>query len=115
VLNNEIPEIGKELPSEPPIVLSNVRGVIPVMDGSGERIIEVQSPLVPLGNDHFLLTVLYDLLCAGVSWATLRERYHLPETLKRTVIEAYIQQRGRMIYGPWEEGRGYVGYQVVPV
>ena len=120
VLAGEVPEIsadastasGAGLPPEPAIELCNVREVAPVMD-SGSRIVKVQTPLIPLGDTHFLLTVVHDLLKAGVRWPTLRERYRLLKDLTQADIEAYIYQNGRKIYGPWQEERGYVGYEIV--
>ncbi|MBU2611984.1 MAG: hypothetical protein KJ606_13730 [Chloroflexi bacterium] len=113
VLAGEVPEIGEDLPPEPVIEFWNVREVIPVT-GRGGRIVRVKTPFVSFDDTHFTLTVVYDLLKAGVSMTTLRNRYRLPKDLTRVDIEAYIQQYGRKIYGPWEEERGqHVGYEFV--
>ena len=101
-------------PEEPQIVLANVRQVEIVDLGRGH--LQAITPLVPFGGGdatHFCATVMYDLHQAGISWKTLGARYDLVKKNSGKAIEAYVQERGRLIYGPWVEGRGFVGYERV--
>jgi hypothetical protein len=104
-------EIGKE-EGQPTLrkVLANVREVT-VKKKNGEILV----PLIPLGNDHFVLTLAYDLLNAGIPWKTVLEWAHLPRTVNPKMIQEYIHRYGRKIYGPWVKGRGHEGYEIVPV
>ncbi len=98
---------------EPRIVVCNVRSVMPVVSADGKEVIEIKTPAVPPGNDHFLLTVLHDLLSNGVNWKTLHKRYRLPRDLTRQWVEQYIRDYGRLIYGPCQGGQGFVDYELV--
>jgi hypothetical protein len=98
---------------EPRLVVCNVRSVTPVVSADGTEVIEIKTPAVPPGNDHFLLTVLNDLLRHGVSWKTLHKRYALPRDLTRQWVEQYIRDYGRLIYGPCQDGQGFVDYELV--
>jgi hypothetical protein len=95
---------------EPEIVLANVREVCEADDGDGRLLV----PLMPLDDTHFQATLIYDLLRHGVNWGTCKERYGLAKRNSKKAIIAYVEERGRRIYGPWQEGRGYVGYSTVP-
>jgi hypothetical protein len=99
---------------EPRIVLCNVRGVTPVSNAAGTEVIEVKTPPIPAGNDHFLLTVLFDLLKNGVTWDTLRQRYQLPRDVTLTWVKEYIRDYGRLTYGPWTDGIGFDGFTYIP-
>ena len=99
---------------EPRIVLCNVRGVTPVSNAAGTEVIEVKTPPIPAGNDHFLLTVLFDLLKNGVTWDTLRQRYQLPRDVTLTWVQEYIRDYGRLTYGPWTDGIGFDGFTYIP-
>ena len=99
---------------EPRIVLCNVRGVTPVSNAAGTEVIEVKTPPIPAGNDHFLLTVLFDLFKQGVTWDTLRQRYHLPRDVTLTWVQEYIRDYGRLTYGPWTDGIGFDGFTYIP-
>uniref|UniRef100_A0A7C4AGJ1 SWIM-type domain-containing protein n=1 Tax=Fundidesulfovibrio putealis TaxID=270496 RepID=A0A7C4AGJ1_9BACT len=113
VLAGNVQPEGADTTPEPAIEFWHVREVTPVLDEG--RVMKCHAPLLPIGNEHFLLTLLYDLARYGVRWTTLLERYHLPRTLSRARVEAYIQAHGRLIYGPWQEGQGYVGFTLCPV
>jgi hypothetical protein len=99
---------------EPRMVLCNVRGVTPVSNAAGTEVIEVKTPPIPAGNDHFLLTVLFDLFKQGVTWDTLRQRYHLPRDVTLTWMQEYIRDYGRLTYGPWTDGVGFDGFTYIP-
>ena len=99
---------------EPRIVLCNVRGVTPVSNAAGTEVIEVKTPQIPAGNDHFLLTVLFDLFKNGVTWDTLRQRYQLPRDVTLTWVQEYIRDYGRLTYGPWTDGIGFDGFTYIP-
>jgi hypothetical protein len=115
VLDGDVPAVGEDAQPEPKIVLCDVREVTPVRKGG--QVIRLKTPLVPFGEgdaSHFALTVLHDLARFGVRWATLRERYCLNKTLTRERVDDYIRAHGRLIYGAWQEGQGYVGYTHLP-
>lgn len=98
----------------PPVIpCGAVRGVCPQIGADGHTVEQLLVPPIPLGDTHFMVTVLYDLLRFGVPWAALRERYRLPARLTRQMIVDYIFTCGRKIYGGYEAGRGYVGYTVL--
>ena len=94
---------------EPSIILANVREV--KLNGDGELLV----PLLPLGDTHFEATLIYDLLQHGVSWRTIKGTYSLAKLNARKNIITYVEQRGRLIYGPWIEERGYTGRSIMPV
>lgn len=98
---------------EPNLEYCYVREVTPVVVGG--VITKVRTPLLPIGDDHFCLTLLYDLAQAGVRWPTLRERYRLPKSLTPSQVADYIRRHGRKIYGPWAEGEGFRGFEIVRV
>lgn len=75
---------------EPRIVVCNVRAVTPVSDADGTEVIELKTPHVNGSNDHLLMTILFDLTQYGVTWDTLRQRYHLPGDLTLTWVQQYI-------------------------
>lgn len=99
---------------EPRIVVCNVRAVTPVSDADGAEVIELKTPLVKGGNDHLLMTILFDLSQNGVTWDTLRQRYHLPRDLTLTWVQEYIRDYGRLTYGPWTDGVGFDGFTYIP-
>jgi len=99
---------------EPRIVVCNVRVVTPVSNADGTEVIELKTPLNKGGNDHLLMTILFDLSQNGVTWDTLRQRYHLPRDLTLTWVQEYIRDYGRLIYGPWKDGVGFDGFTYVP-
>lgn len=96
------------------LVLANVRCVTPAADTADAEISVVKVPPLPTHNDHFLLTVLYDLLQIGVSWPALQKRYNTPRDLTPEWITQYITDYGRLIYGPWRDGVGFDGFTYVP-
>jgi hypothetical protein len=99
---------------EPHIVVCNVRAVTPVSNADGTEVIELKTPRVNGGNDHVLMTILFDLTQHGVAWETLRQRYHLPRDLTFTWVQEYAHEYGRLIYGPWKDGVGFDGFTYVP-
>ncbi len=99
---------------EPRIVMCTVRVVTPVSNADGTEVIELKTPRVNRGNDHLLMTILFDLTQYGVTWDTLRQRYHLPRDLTLTWVQQYIREYGRLIYGPWKDGVGFDGFTYVP-
>lgn len=119
---SDAPEPDTPAPPQVRVVLCHVRGVTPVVD-SGGRVTEVHTPLIPFGDPYFTLTVVYDLLKAGVSWATVNKRYHLREMrLTRSQVEDYVRRYGRKLYGPLnktsgnypvEVPQGYEGFEIV--
>jgi hypothetical protein len=82
---------GKEPPS---IMLAVVREVTLQPETN-----TVLTPLIPIGNEHFQATVVYDLFRAGVPWSVIRERYDIAKINSLTTIKQYIEAHGRMIYG----------------
>ena len=99
---------------EPRIVVCNVRAVTPISNADGTEVIELKTPRVNGGNDHVLMTILFDLTQHGVTWETLRQRYHLPRDLTLTWVKKYVHEYGRLIYGPWKDGVGFDGFTYVP-
>ena len=105
---------GEEQKDLPETMPGNVKEVQLKVDDKG-KIERVLVPLIPFGETHFLATIIYDLLAIGYSWGYLKKRYHiLPQWKKRAVTE-YIKTRGRKICGPWQEGKGYVGYETISI
>lgn len=64
----------------------------------------VMTPLIPIGDTWFQATLLYDLLNAGISWGTLRERYDLAKANTKKNIIAYVEERGRKVYASYKDG-----------
>ena len=115
VKNGEYPERSERTGQEPEFVLANVRAVTRVTGDPGEKGGKVLVPLIPLGDAHFQATVVYDLERAGFSWSYIKTRYHMAKANSRTAIREYVEAHGRKIYGPWVEGYGYRGFEIVPV
>ncbi|HET9281224.1 MAG TPA: hypothetical protein VFR24_04615 [Candidatus Angelobacter sp.] len=69
------------------------------------------TPLVPLGDLHFSLTVACDLARLGASPENVAKYLHgnrLPSA------QAYIAEHGRKIYGPLkQESHGHEGYLII--
>jgi hypothetical protein len=57
-------------------------------------------PLLPLNDDHFLATVVVDLLMHGIPFFEIRQRYHLPSQRRREDYIQLVLTRGRRIYAP---------------
>jgi hypothetical protein len=95
------------------LVLANVRCVTPVAEKADAVITSVKVPEIPRGNEHFLLTVLYDLARLGVNWPTLVARYRLSSDLTAEWVENYITEYGRLIYGPLQGGK-FEGWEYLP-
>lgn len=106
---NAVPVAGPELR----LVLANVRCVTPVAKKADAVITSVKVPEIPRGNEHFLLTVLYDLARLGVTWPALVARYRLASDLTAEWVEQYITEYGRLIYGPPQDGR-FQGWEYIP-
>ncbi len=58
------------------------------------------------------MTVVYDLVRAGVPWPEVRSRYHVRVALAE--IKAFIHGQGRLVRGPFRKGRGFDGYRPAP-
>lgn len=113
VKDGEHNPVGEPQRGEPEIVFANVREVTPETRDGAVRLL---TPLVPLDHVHFQATVVYDLLANGVKWATCKSHYELARRNPKKNIVAYVEERGRCICGPeFVKGRGWVGYEVVPV
>jgi len=95
---------------EPAIVLANVREVTLTDDGNGALV-----PLIPAGDVWFEATVIYDLLRAGVSWKTIRERYRLARRNSRRTIVDYVRRHGRRVYDDLTRAPMWVTYTTVAV
>lgn len=95
------------------LVLANVRCVTPVADQADAEIHTVKVPQLPANNEHFLLTVLYDLLQLGVAWPALQKRYKVARELSPEWVTQYITEYGRLIYGPPHDGR-FQGLDYIP-
>ena len=92
-------EIGVHQPPEPKIVYANV---CEVQKEEDEETLLV--PLLPLGDEHFLGTLLYDMLRFGVRWPSLMKAYKLNQaSITPAEVRAYIETAGRKIYGPWDD------------
>lgn len=82
-------------PSPKPFVLANVGEVTETDD-------EFLLPLIPL--DHrttdVLATILYDLMCLGVSWGAARERYAdmIPREWSKLAVIEHVERKGRMVW-----------------
>lgn len=98
--------------AEPEIVFANVRQVT---SKTSDGTVRLLTPLVPIGHTHFQATVVYDLLANGVRWTTCKSHYELARRNPKKNIIAYVEERGRCIYGPWQDRFGYQGDEVVPV
>ncbi len=99
--------------SELRLTLANVRCVTLVVKKADAAISEVQVPQLPSNNEHFLLTVLYDLLQLGVAWPALQKRYREARDLSPEWVTQYITEYGRLIYGPPRDGR-FQGVEYIP-
>jgi hypothetical protein len=101
---------------EPRIVFCNVRCVTPIGNADQSEVIELNTPLIKpnAGNEHLLLTVLFDLAQYGIGWGTLRKEFHLPRDLNLTWVQSYIHDYGRLIYGPLTDGVGFDGFTYIP-
>lgn len=55
-------------------------------------------PLLPLDDEHFLATVVVDLLMHGLPYFEIRQRYHLPSSRRREDYIQLVVARGRRIY-----------------
>lgn len=106
VMNGELDQV-----SEPMIVLAMVKEV----HINPKNRNQVFFPLIPIGDVHFLLTVVYDGMRCGVSWKTLRERYHLPARLSKATVVGYVEQYGRRIYKESNTGDRHFDYEIVRV
>lgn len=113
VKDGEHSPAGETPKAEPEIVFAVVREVTPeTCDGA----IRLLTPLIKIGDVHFQATVIYDLLANGVKWTTCKWYYKLAKANPKKDIVAYVEERGRCIYGPkFIKGQGYVGYEIVPV
>ncbi len=88
------------------IVLANVREVTP--RGSDELL----TPLIPIGDLHFALTVACDLVGLGANAEDVK-KYLYGNRLH--AAQDYISRNGRKIYGPWNDGlRRHEGFQIIP-
>jgi hypothetical protein len=98
------------------MVFCNVRCVTPIGNADQSEVIELNTPIIKSdsGNDHLLLTVLFDLMQYGITWETLRKEFHLPRDLTATWVQHYIHDYGRLIYGPWQAGVGFDGLTYIP-
>jgi hypothetical protein len=101
---------------EPRIVFCNVRCVTPIGNADQSEVIELNTPIIKSnsGNDHLLLTVLFDLAQYGIGWDTLQKEFHLPRDLDLTWVQSYIHDYGRLIYGPLQDGVGFDGFTYIP-
>jgi len=76
------------------VVLANVEQVTPREND------ELLTPLIPVGDLHFALTVACDLAHHGAKVEDVA-RYLYGNSLRRA--HEYIAQNGRKIYGPWSD------------
>ena len=104
VINGQVDPI-TGTPFEKEIVLAAVPQVM--LKGT----CQVYTPLIPIDDTHFQATVLFDLLRAGISWATLRQRYGLAQKNPKDHIIAYIEQRGRKVVD--KMGRFNDSYKII--
>ena len=86
-------------------VLAHVREVTP----KGKNLL---TPLIPVGDAWFAATVAYDLNRFGASPEDVKS-YLYGNSLRKVI--AYIQARGRRIYGPQKGLGGFVNFETVPV
>ncbi len=99
---------GPPTKTAPRVVFANVREVTPKPETN-----EVYTPLMPIGDIHFALTIAYDLARAGVATGYIRDHYLFRNSLKTAT--AFIEGRGRKIYGPWKKGIGHSGFVIKDV
>src|SRR5262249_26041244 len=57
-------------------------------------------PLLPLNDEHFLATVVVDLLMHGIPFFEIRQRYHLSSHRRREEYIHLVVGRGRRTYAP---------------
>ena len=87
------------------IVLANVEQVSPHGDA------ELLTPLIPVGDPHFALTVACDLAHYGARAEDVAQ-YLYGNSLR--IAREYIAQEGRKIYGPWSDSlRRHDGFRIV--
>lgn len=55
-------------------------------------------PLLPLNDEHFLATVIVDLLMHGLPFPVIRQRYHLPASVNQHQYLTLVKHQGRRIY-----------------
>jgi len=84
--------------------LAKVTQVTVVERDEAGRPTRVMVPLRPIGDTHFMATLVYDALRAGVAWPELRELEHIPRDWRPADIVAYVRANGRRIYGEGERG-----------
>jgi hypothetical protein len=86
-------------------VLANVEEVRP--RGNNELL----TPLIPMGDLHFALTVACDLAHFGARAEDVAQ-YLYGNSLRKA--REYIAQKGRKIYGPWSDRlRRHDGFRIV--
>jgi len=97
--------VGPSAPKQ--VVLANVREVT---EDSGNKLL---TPLIPMGDLHFCLTVAFDLARHGAGVSDIK-RYSHGNSLK--TIREFIETRGRKIFGPWSaEFCRHEGFDIIPV
>jgi len=94
-------------PRVPEVILAHVREVHLDKDGNA------LTPLIPIGDIHFALTVAYDLARVGVPMLYIREHYLFGNSFK--TAKSYIEHCGRRIYGPLSKNPRSTSYEIVPV
>lgn len=86
-------------------MLANVREVTLSKDDA------LLTPLVPLSDLHFSLTVACDLARLGASSEDVGKYLH---GNRLSIAQVYIAEHGRKIYGPWsEQSLRHDGYTIV--
>lgn len=68
---------------------------------------EIALPQCPTTDQHFMATMCYDLLQAGVPWGMIRQQLKLPDTVRRDEVVSYVRSVGRKV-------RRGQGFAVVP-
>lgn len=108
---------GEEQKPRPCIVFAGVREVTLTeeeIEGhpSGPKAL---TPQYAIGDTHMAATIVYDLWKAGVPWGELKRQFPLAQLNSRKNIVAYVEERGRRVYGPLVSTPYGQTYLVVPV
>jgi hypothetical protein len=70
-------------------------------------------PFRPIGDIHFLATVLYDALMLGVSWKEIAELEKTPKGWKPATAIDIVHANGRKIYAKSDTYLGANGFEYI--
>lgn len=72
-------------------------------------------PFRPIGDAHFLATILYDALALGINWKEIKELEKAPKKWGIKTVMNTVFYNGRKIYAQSDSYLGANGYEIIPV